>query len=65
MKLFRIEWYKDSGGGIEDVISTDILQCLISFYNYWEDTPKNRIVKSIQEIELSETNHIRNVTTIF
>ena len=65
MKVFRIEWYKDSGGGIEDFISTDILQCLILFYNYWEDTPKNRIVKSIQEIELSETNHIRNVTTIF
>ena len=65
MKVFRIEWYKDGGGAIDDFISTDILQCLISFYNYWEDTPENRIVKSIQEIELSQTTYIRNVTTIF
>jgi hypothetical protein len=62
MKVFRIEWYKDDGGGLEDFIAQDILECLISFYNYWDDTPKNRIVKSIKEIELSDTKFIRNVT---
>jgi len=62
MKVFRIEWYKDDGGGLEDIIAQDILECLKSFYEYWSDIPKNRIVKSIQEIELSDTKFIRNVT---
>jgi hypothetical protein len=62
MKVFRIDWIKlDSGGGSEDVIANDILECLKSFYEYWGDVPKNRFVIGIKEIELSDTNFIRNV----
>jgi hypothetical protein len=61
MKVFRIDWVKDSGGGQEDIISHDILECLQSFYNVFGDVPVNRKVISIKEIELSDTNFIRNV----
>lgn len=61
MKVFRIDWIKlDSGGGSEDIIANDILECLKSFYEYWGDVPKKRYVIGIQEIELSEAKNISN-----
>lgn len=62
MKVFRIDWIKtDSGGGSEEIIANDILECLKSFYKYWEDVSINRFVISIEEIKLSEANYIRNI----
>ena len=62
MKVFRIDWVKiDSGGGSENIIANDILECLQSFYDAWGDIGTRRFVINIQEIQLSQANNIKNV----
>ena len=52
LKTFRINWIKpESGGGCEDILAKDMLECLKAFYEKWQDVGKYRFVISIEEIE--------------